>query len=195
MLADQSVTSLPRRRAGGPPAPEAEPDRLVIDDCRGTSPQTVLGTRWMGFSDRVMGGVSTCRLVRDVVGGRPCIRLRGQVTRDHGGGFVQMALGFASAGEAFDASAYRGIELLVHGNDERYNVHIRTTDVLWYEQSYRLTFTAPSSWHRLRLAWADFVPHGLRTPLNTAGLVRIGLLGWMREFEVDLALGEIALYR
>ncbi len=194
MLADQPRTAMPRRRAGAA-APEADADRLLIDDCRAASTQSVFGTRWTGFSDRVMGGVSNCRLVRDVIGGRPCIRLTGRVTRDHGGGFVQMALGFASNDRAFDASAYRGIELLVRGNDERYNVHIRTTDVVWYDQSYRLTFTAARRWHRLRLSWSDFAPHGLRAPLNTAGLVRIGLLGWMREFDVDLALGEIALFR
>jgi len=198
MLADQPDATTSGHRttcAGVASAREAVPDRLVIDDCRAASPRTTLGTRWMGFSDRVMGGVSTCRLVRDVVAGRPCLRLTGRVTREHGGGFVQMALGFAREGQAFDASAYRGVELLVHGNDERYNAHIRTTDVLWYEQSYRLTFWAPRHWHRLRLAWADFAPHGLRVPLNTAGLVRIGLLGWMRELDVDLALGEIALFR
>jgi hypothetical protein len=54
---------------------------------------------------------------------------------------------------------------------------------------------APHAWTRLRLPWVDFVPHGLAVPLDAGAVVRIGLLGWMREFRADLAIGEIALYR
>ena len=31
-------------------------------------------------------------------------------------------------------------------------------------------------------------------PLDTGRIARIGVLGWMREFEADVALGEIAFY-
>ena len=167
--------------------------RLVIDNFEQSGP-SALGTSWSGFSDRVMGGMSEGRLDRTKLDGESCIRLQGFVTRKNNGGFLQMALPLSARRGDFDASAYRGIELLVLGNDESYNVHLRTADVTWYDQSYRATFFAPSTWQRLRLPWAAFKPHGLDTPLNTRGLRRIGLLGWMREFKVDLALGEIALY-
>lgn len=183
-----------------PPTPAGELDtppdgRLIIDDFELPRPRTALGTRWQAFSDRVMGGVSDIRAGRDVVDGKACLRMRGHVTRDRGGGFVQVALDFAPGGAAYDARRFSGIELLVHGNDEAYNAHLRTSDVAWYEQSYRATFHAAPGWTRLRLPWAAFVPHGLTAPLDPGGLVRIGLLGWMRDFRADLALGEIALYR
>lgn len=177
-------------------ATDAPPDgRLIIDDFELARPRTALGTRWQAFSDRVMGGVSALRVGRDVIAGKACLRMVGNVTRDHGGGFVQLALDFAPGGLPYDARVFAGLELLVHGNDERYNAHLRTADVTWYEQSYRTGFVAPSTWTRLRLPWADFVPHGLAVPLDAGALVRIGLLGWMREFRADLAIGEIALYR
>lgn len=175
---------------------DAPPDgRLIIDDFELARPQTALGTRWQAFSDRVMGGVSDLRVGRDVIEGKAALRMIGNVTRDHGGGFVQLALNFAVGGGPWDARAFAGLELLVYGNDEQYNAHLRTSDVTWYEQSYRATFVAPRAWTRIRLPWAGFVPHRLTAPLDSGALVRIGLLGWMREFQADLALGEIALYR
>ncbi len=173
--------------------PASAAGRLVLDDFADQSTAQA-GSRWRGFSDRVMGGRSDGRLVRTTLAGRPCLRLTGFVTREDNGGFLQMALDLAPWPEGFDASRYRGIEILVYGNDEHYNVHLRTADVRWYDQSYRATFHAAPEWRRLRLPWSAFKPHGLTAELDVQRLRRVGLLGWMREFEVDLALGEIALY-
>ncbi len=168
-------------------------DRFIMDDF--TDPAASrLGTRWMGFSDRVMGGMSDGQLTRTVIAGRPCLQLTGYVTRKRNGGFLQMALDLTGWPDGFDVSRYRGIEILVCGNDEHYNMHLRTADVRWYDQSYRATFHAAREWQRLRLPWSAFKPHGLDAPLDVRRLRRVGLLGWMRELQVDLALGEIALY-
>jgi hypothetical protein len=168
--------------------------RLVLSNFDAAEAQVAAGASWRGFSDRVMGGVSDAQFSRDTIDGKGCIHLTGRVTRDSGGGFVQMALDLTSRGSFFDASAYAGIELLVHGNDEDYNVHVRTADCGWYDDSYRATFHAASRWQTCRLAWTDFRPNRVATPLDTSRLQRIGLLGWMREFDADLALAEIALY-
>ena len=166
--------------------------RLVLSDFAADPERIADGLRWRGFSDRVMGGVSEAWFGRDVVGGRRCIRLRGRVTRDRGGGFVQMALD-PGAG-VIDASAFAGIELLVYGNDESYNVHLRTPDCRWYDESYRHTFHAPSSWQSVRIPWSGFAANGVERPLDTARLERIAVLGWMREFEADIALAALAFY-
>ena len=161
----------------------------------GTNPESVApGARWRGFTDRVMGGVSEAQFARGTVGGRLALHMTGRVTRDSGGGFVQMALDLGGNGY-FDASAFAGIEILVHGNDEDYNVHVRTADCSWHDESYRLTFRAPARWERFRFAWSDFRGNGVSRPLDAARLERIALLGWMREFTADLALAELALVR
>ena len=77
-----------------------------------------LGTRWHGVSDAVMGGVSQAELAVDEQGGRRCLRLRGDVRLDNNGGFIQMALDLAAAGQPIDATAFDGVRLLVRGNDE-----------------------------------------------------------------------------
>lgn len=170
-------------------------DRLVLSRFDGDREYLAPGVAWRGFSDRVMGGVSDAQFGRDVIAGRRCIRLTGTVTRDSGGGFVQMALYFGGRTRPFDGSAWRGIELDCFGNDEDYNVHVRTADCNWFEDSYRLTFRAPPRWSLLRIPWADFRPNRVRAPLDPARLERIAVLGWMREFEADVSLAALSLYR
>lgn len=172
--------------------PGEQGNRLILSDFTPAEPYVTTGVGWRGFTDRVMGGVSDASFDRDEIGGVRCMRMTGDVTRDFGGGFVQMAMYFD--GDA-DASGYAGIELLVHGNDEDYNLHIRTADCGWHDESYRTTFRAKPEWQTVRLAWDAFRPNAVDAPLDPSRLRRIGLLGWMREFEADLGLARIALWR
>jgi hypothetical protein len=167
---------------------------LVLSNFQEAEPFVVSAGGWRGFSDRVMGGVSDAQFDLAEVAGKRCIRLAGRVTRDRGGGFIQMALDLGSRAQPFDASAYAGVEFLVHGNDEDYNCHVRTDDCGWYDESYRATVHVAPRWQRMRLAWTDFKPNGELPPLNPARLRRIALLGWMREFQADIALAELVLY-
>lgn len=172
-----------------------EPDRLLLSDFQGEGEVVAPGMRWRGFSDRVMGGVSDAQFARAEVAGKRCVRLTGRVTRDNGGGFIQMALDMGPRGAGFDGSAFAGVEFLVHGNDEDYNVHVRTEDCGWYDESYRATVRLGPRWQRIRIAWTEFRPNGELPALDASRLQRIALLGWMREFEADIALAELALYR
>jgi hypothetical protein len=167
----------------------------VLSDFRGDEPDVIDGGGWRGFSDRVMGGISNARLGQDTIAGENCIRLVGNVTRESNGGFIQMAMYFGRNDAELDASAYSGIELMVYGNDEDYNCHVRTADCGWYDDSYRATFFAKPEWQAVRLRWEDFIPNRVTAPLDTSRINRIAILGWMREFEADIALAEIALYR
>jgi hypothetical protein len=152
------------------------------------------GIEWRGFSDRVMGGISTAELESANVAGKSCIRLTGSVTRESNGGFVQMALYFGGENEEFNASAYKGVELLIYGNNENYNLHVRTADCGWYDESYRMTFFAEPSWQKVRVPWNAFEANKVAIALDSSKLQRIAILGWMREFEADVSLAQISLY-
>jgi hypothetical protein len=152
------------------------------------------GAAWRGFSDRVMGGVSDAELNSARIDGKNCIQLSGNVTRESNGGFIQMALYFGQNYDELNAQDYQGIEMLVYGNNEDYNLHVRTSDCGWYDESYRMTFFAEPSWQRIRVPWDGFRANNIKEPLNSAKLQRIAILGWMREFEADIALAEISLY-
>jgi hypothetical protein len=190
---------LPMYAIGGTPAQSRKapimkdsviPERLVLTDFGPENEFLIPGAQWRGFSDRVMGGVSSADFNRDRVDGRRCVRMTGDVTRDSGGGFIQMALYLDEA----DASPYSGIELLVYGNDEDYNLHIRTPDCGWHDESYRATFHAESRWQTIQVPWEAFEANSVTEKLDTSRIERIGLLGWMREFSADLAIGQIAVY-
>jgi hypothetical protein len=85
----------------------------VIDDMTEIFPYTSSGTEWAGFTDRVMGGVSSGSISRETLEGKTANVLRGKVSLAKNGGFVQMATDLSldlDAG-AVDASEYDGIEL------------------------------------------------------------------------------------
>jgi len=192
-----SIASGHRNEAPAPsqatskPVSPATDDTLLISDFSPQEPVLYPGASWRGFTDRVMGGVSNAEFDSAEIDGRRCARMTGRVTRDNGGGFVQMALYFNPTA---DLSDWAGVELLVHGNDEDYNMHIRTADCGWHDQSYRATFRATPRWQTIRLPWAMFEANGLTAPRDTTGIQRFGLLGWMRDFQADLAVGRVSLY-
>ncbi len=167
---------------------------LVIDDRRMATLESALGTDWRMFTDGVMGGVSTGNLHLDNVDGRACLRLRGDVRLDNNGGFVQAALDTQDT-RASDASSYQGIMLEVYGNNEAYNVHLRTDDVWLPWQSYRATFEAPARWLTVKLPFAQFSNYRISKPLDLEHLKRIGILAIGQAFTADLCIASLALYR
>jgi hypothetical protein len=92
----------------------------VVDDMTEDFPTTSSGTQWAG---RAMGGVSSGSLAREQFQGRTANVLRGRVSMEHDGGFIQMATNLAQEdidSDAVDASAFDGVEveLLCKGDEE-----------------------------------------------------------------------------
>jgi hypothetical protein len=181
-------------RANSNSLPTDQVKRKILSSFIDDRSYVMPGCTWRGFSDRVMGGVSDASLDNAVVAGKSCIRLTGNVTRESNGGFIQMALYFGRQDDEFDASGYRGIELLVYGNNENYNLHVRTKDCGWHDESYQTTFFAKPEWQRIQIPWEAFEANVVNEPLDSSRLQRIGILGWMREFEADISLAQITLY-
>jgi len=169
-------------------------DFLIIDDRSHGDYESALGTRWRLVTDGVMGGVSQGTLQPDRVDDRDCLRLRGEVRLENNGGFVQAALDLTNAAP-FDATTYSGLLLDVHGNGERYNLHLKTTDIWLPWQSYRASFTAAPGWQTVRLPFGDFSGYRIGAPLNLARLERIGIVAIGRAFRADLCVARVGLYR
>ncbi|MEQ8585704.1 MAG: CIA30 family protein [Thalassobaculaceae bacterium] len=167
----------------------------VIDDLSQPAPRTAVGSHWELISDGVMGGRSTGSLTRESFEGRPVLRLRGSVSLENNGGFVQIALDLAPDGGTVDASAFAGIEIEVAGNGERYGLHLRTADVTRPWQSYRQGFRATDRLRPVRLPFDGFEAHRIDTPLDVTRLRRIGLVAIGRAFEADLSVAGVRFYR
>ncbi len=165
---------------------------MLIDDFSDPNLVSKLGTTWRGVSDQVMGGISQASVSREVVEGRTALRLSGDVRLENDGGFIQAALDLAPERGVFDASAFTGVRITARGNDERYSLHLRTSDNIRPWQSYRSHFQAGPEWETHELPFAAFTPYRLETPLDTMRLRRIGLVAIGRAFTADLAVSELS---
>lgn len=169
-------------------------DVLMIDDRRTAQLDSTLGVSWRVATDRVMGGVSRGQLSSDIMDNKACLRLTGDVRLDNNGGFIQAALDVEDT-VAADASGYHGILLSVYGNDQEYNLHLRTGDAWLPWQSYRATFSAPARWQTVRLPFTEFDGYRTWKDIDLKRLERIGIVAIGRAFFADLCIGELAFYR
>lgn len=168
--------------------------RRVIDDMQLPALKASNGATWQFVSDGVMGGVSKGTVTREMVGNRSALRMRGSVSLDNNGGFIQMALDLSPDGAFFDASAFTGIEIDVTGNSELYNLHVRTSDLNRPWQSYRHSLTVGDAWTTHRLPFARFEAYRTQIKFNPAKLRRVGIVAIGRAFEADISLGGIRFY-
>jgi len=150
---------------------------------------------WRIVTDTVMGGISSAQLVQTVVDGVDCLKMTGQVSLENNGGFVQASRDFdLQNGGVINARKYRGIELKVYGNGERYNLHLRTADTKIVWQSYRVSFLAEPRWRTLRFAFEDFSSYRIQLPLDTTRLRRVGVVGIGKVMQVDVCFAGFSFY-
>ncbi|RYH08398.1 CIA30 family protein [Tropicimonas sp. IMCC6043] len=166
----------------------------VIDDLSLAPPMAATGNGWALVSDRVMGGVSSGRMTREIVDGRDAIRMRGSVRLENNGGFLQIALDLGKDGAEVDARQWAGIRLDAFGNGRTYNLHLRSSDIRHPWESYRQSFRAPPDWTTVFLPFDGFTPHRTDQPLNPARLRRLGIVAIGRAFEADIAVADIRFY-
>jgi hypothetical protein len=168
-------------------------DGLIDDRSSGTF-RASIGSEWGLVSDQVMGGRSSGQMRTDKFQGRECLRMLGDVSTENNGGFLQIALDLA-AGKRMDASEFDGVLLLVAGNGEAYNLHLRTSDLSLPWQSYRAGFVAKAEWSEIRIPFADLEAYRSGRAFRPQRLTRIGLVAIGREFHADLCVAGVRFYR
>ncbi len=144
---------------------------------------------WELVTDRVMGGLSAGAVQRGEVAATTATRLTGRVSLENNGGFVQMAADIAPP-----PAAAKGIAMMLAGNGETYNIHLRTTDLSRPWQSYRHEFTAPAQWTLCHFAFGDFKPHRTEKLLDKNRIRRIGIVAIGRVFDADVSVGSVSYY-
>jgi hypothetical protein len=154
-----------------------------------------LGPSWEYVADRVMGGVSSGGMRKEVYLGREATVLRGEVSLKNKGGFVQIAFDLRPVGTGFDAHEWAGIELDVCGNGERYDIRLRTDQLTRPWQSFRAEFTAPPAWHTFQVPFSDVISHRTDAVFDPAKLRRVGILAIGREFHAEIAVAGVRLFR
>jgi len=166
---------------------------LLIDDFAGGDAVSRLGTRWRVVTDQVMGGVSDAAMTLRQIDGRSALCLSGDVSLANNGGFVQVNLDLSPSG-LMDASRFKGVRLVVRGNGEVYNLHLKTAATTMPWQSYRAELRAGPSWQEVQLPFDEFQPHRLVPALDVTRLRRLGIVAIGRAMQADICVAEIGFY-
>lgn len=167
----------------------------LIDDFRDPDGRSRLGTYWRLVTDTVMGGVSSARMSFTAADGRRALCVEGEVKLEHNGGFLQVNLDLTSRGQPLDAADFVGLRLIVSGNGERYNLHLKSRDCTLPWQAYRATFVAGPDWQEIRIPFEHFTPNRLSAPLDTGQLTQLGLVAIGRAFHAQICVAEVGWYR
>ncbi|MEP3676133.1 CIA30 family protein [Sulfitobacter sp.] len=152
-----------------------------------------LTPEWEYVADTVMGGVSSGGIAAVQIAGREAMALRGTVSLDNNGGFIQMAFDL-DEGRVLDASGYAGIEIDVAGNGATYELRLRTDQLARPWQSYRAEFQTSADWQTLRLPWTSFVQNKTDVTFDPARLRRIGVLAYGVEMQAYVAVAGVRFY-
>lgn len=143
---------------------------------------------WAFLSDQVMGGQSQGGVDFD----GEAIRLRGRVSTENRGGFLQVRTRLAAP----LPETATGLIVRVRGTPERYFLHIRTDGTTRPWQFYQAAFDATTAWRDLRVPFSAFAakggaPEGPPAPETVRS---IALAAYGRDHEADVSLAAIGLY-
>ena len=153
-----------------------------------------LAPKWEFVSDNVMGGVSSGCIAEEFVGGHHATVLRGTVSLENNGGFIQMAFDLNEGGADVDVSAWGGIKMDVYGDDGTYDVRLRTAQLSRPWQSFRADFVGHPQWQNVKIPFSSLVSHRVDTVFDPTCLRRIGILAIGRERDAYVAVSNIGLY-
>jgi len=172
-----------------------KPKTMIIDDFLDPNNISSFGTKWILVTDRVMGGVSQ----GDYVFGQDVffryINMRGNVSLENNGGFVQIALALTENSKTLDARAFSGVRFWVRGNVDRYYVHLRNNQTGLPWQYYSAAFTASENWEQIEIPFEQFKPQALNEKLKVDNLSQIAIVGAKKAYQIDVYLGPIEFYR
>ena len=170
---------------------DAEERTLLIDDFESTGISS-LGTQWQGFTDRVMGGRSTIQAGYRETGDGRVLSMRGVVSLENNGGFVQVRLPLATD-RALDASEYTGVAVEARGEPGHYYVHLRTRQSRAPWQYYAAELPVSGEWQRIVIPFASFSGESIRRELDPSDLVSLAIVGANHEFTADIDIRRVEL--
>ncbi|MEM8836731.1 MAG: CIA30 family protein [Pseudomonadota bacterium] len=171
----------------------AKTQMIILDDFSDPKAVAKNGKSWRYVADTVMGGISKGQMEKAVLDGRPALHLTGAVRLESNGGFVQMALDISTTNILRQGEEIVAIELDTLGNNEDYNVHLRTSDLNRPWQSYRQSFVAAPQWTTQTFNISDFAAYRTEAPLDIRKLRSLGIVAIGRKFEADIAISGLRL--
>jgi len=165
---------------------------LLIDDFIQADGVSALGTRWEGFTDQVMGGLSDMQVgYRDDGAGGRALHMRGTVRLENRGGFIQARLPLDAGGGAFDARAWGGLRVRVRGTPGPYYLHLRTSQNWMPWQYFRAPIEVGADWSEQFVPFDAFEGRSTWRGLDTAALKSVAVVAYGEAFDAELELARI----
>ena len=151
----------------------------------------VYGNNWELITDEVMGGKSTGDFKIIEKDGSFFYRLKGDVSTENNGGFIQ----FRSEIKIDDE--YNGIRMNVKGKAGQYFIHIRTPFTILPWQYYSHNFQVSENWQTIELFFSDFKKSHLFQPssFNSLSIRTIGFVAMGLDFEAKLDVSSVELIK
>jgi len=171
----------------------AQTQALLLDDFSSADGVSTLGTRWQGFTDRVMGGLSEMKTAYVDTEKGKALRMSGPVRLENNGGFIQVRLPLGSDGETLDAGRFDAVAVTLRGEPGAYFVHLRTPDARRPWQYYRAEIAVSTRWARQVIALSQFEGKSISRPLDTGRLSSIAIVAYGQTFDALVEINRLEL--
>jgi len=170
-------------------------DYLLLDDF--ADERSAINTEWRGFTDQVMGGVSTMAVVKVPGPEGRYLRMTGKVSLKNNGGFIQVRLMLRRSRLGFDARSYAGVRVTVRGHEEGYYLFLRTATMIFPWKYFAAPLSVTDEWRQVDTPWSAFKrgDYGRVGRLRVGALKSLALVAYGRELDARVELKEIGLYR
>ena len=150
--------------------------------------------KWVFFTDRVMGGVSSGKLEIGSEDGSKFYRMTGNVSTANNGGFIQFQTDLSNISNTEEV--FNGIKIKVRGNNENYQIFIRTNLTVLPWQYYSSEFYASNQWKEIKLPFKSFKRSNFYQPknINNTDIRTLGIVAYGKDYSADLNVGLIEFY-
>ena len=165
---------------------------MILDELKNPN-LTIQSQEWNLVTDQVMGGLSVGKLSVEEIEGFKCYRMTGEVSTKNNGGFIQIRVKLNPEVYSKD---YKGVYIKVYGNNNNYNLHLRTGLTFAPWQYYGFTFFSKKNWTEIRAPFNEFQKSNYYQPKSIIGqnIKSVGLVAGFNDFKADICLGEIGFY-
>ena len=146
---------------------------------------------WEFFTDGVMGGRSEGKAELIKEGVHTFIRMRGEVTTENNGGFIQIRAKVSGFPRKTN-----GISIKVRGNDEKYYIFLRTNGTVMPWQYYSAEFSTSASWKIVNIDLKNFKrsSNWLRKTIDGTTIKSIGIVAYGRKHSALVEVSEVDIY-
>ena len=178
--------------------PDLAGEGFLLDDFSSPDQTSEIGTAWEGFTDRVMGGKSDMSAGVVPAEGRNALRMRGNVSLENNGGFIQVRLPLGSSGKPFDAGRYTGIAVTARTEAEigdGYYIHLRTPRTVFPWAYYAAPLPVSGDWQRIEVPFSAFQSEFMvKNKLNKNKLLSVAIVAAKKQFSADIYVSRVEFY-